>query len=54
MLAPVLENALGLRLWPLRFPEGSECEYRVFPEPVVVNLVAGAVTRLQRVALIDM
>ena len=53
-LTPVLENARELRLWPFRFPEGSEYEYRVVPEPVVVNLVTGAVRRLQRVALIDM
>ena len=53
-LTPVLENARELRLWPFRFPEGSEYEYRVVPEPVVVNLVTGAVMRLQRVALIGM
>ena len=53
-LTPVLENARELRVWPFRFPEGSEYEYRVVPEPVVVNLVTGAVRRLQRVAVIDM
>ena len=51
-LTPELENAREQGLWPFRYPEWSEFEYRVVPEPVLVNLVTGVVRRLQRVVVL--
>jgi hypothetical protein len=51
-LTPVLENARRESLWPLRYPEWSEFEYRVVPEPALVNIVTGTVQRMQRVAVV--
>ena len=48
-VTPVLEDARELRLWPFQW---GDFEYRVVPEPLVVNLLTGAVRRLQRVAVI--
>ena len=48
-VTPVLEDALELRSWPFQW---GDFEYRVLPEPSVVNLVTGAVRRLQRVAVL--
>ena len=50
-LTPVLENARRESLWPLRYPEWSEFEYRVVPEPALVNIVTGTVQRMQRVVV---
>ena len=38
-------------MWPFRFPEWSIYEYRVFPVPMQINVVSGAVRRMQRVVL---
>ena len=54
LISAELELALKHRLWPLRFPADSEWEYRIVPEPAMVNLVTGEVMRLQRIAIMDM
>ena len=48
-VTPVLEDSRELRVWPFQW---GDFEHRVVPEPLVVNLVTGAVRRLQRVAVI--
>ena len=51
-MTPQLEDAREKNLWPLRYPEWGQFEYRVDPEPVMVHLETGVVRRLQRVVVL--